>query len=74
MTISSDDLVQSFFDALIAASDDEFNVLKEQIMAYSETCHHSWAAANEHSFLGKLIDAIEEAIKYRTEVRTEIPN
>ena len=74
MTTSSDDPVQSLFDALITASDDEFNVLKEQIKAYSETYHHSWAAANEYPFLGKLIDAIEEAIKYRTEVRTEIAN
>ena len=70
-TASTDNISQYLFDALITSDAEEFGILKTEVEEYRRTHPHSWFAATKHPFLGKLLDAIEEAIKFRAETKTE---
>jgi hypothetical protein len=69
-TACTDNISQYLFDALITSNAEEFSILKTEVEEYRQT-HPQWFAATKHSFLGKLLDAIEEAIKFRAETKKE---
>ena len=69
--VSTDNISQYLFDALITSDAEEFSFLKMEVEEYRQTHHQSWFAATKHPFLGKLLDAIEEAVKFRAETEKE---
>jgi len=67
ITASTDNISQYLFDALITSDAEEFSILKTEVEEYRQAHNRSWVAATQHPFLGKLLDAIEEAIKFRAD-------
>lgn len=63
---ASQRIADALFEALITASPEECNELSLSVKHYKETYHRSYEDLKRHPFLGRLLDAINEATERAT--------